>query len=211
MRLTSTCSLVSNRKRGKATTRQSPPGRRQENGKRAQAAGPFVLAVDLGRKLADALCAASFMLAISGEIDVERIVEEWGQGRFLTTVPRSPRKVWGRSAESPSIGQAPDSVLGKPRRSPVEHGEIYPPEGYSEVTMPEGRFSLPGWSSVGRWSIISPAAGVDRWWRSVIWECLINAARRCRNGGSSVGRWLRDLELKPLARCLIAAPCARRN
>ena len=199
MRLTSTCSLPPNRKRGKATTRHSPPGRRQENGE-AQAAGPFVLAVDLGRKPADALRAASFMLAISGEIDVERIVEEWGQGRFLTTIPRSSRKVWGRFAQvfvdrsRRLIPYWEDQALACRALR-----EIYPPEGYSEVMMPEGRFQ-PSWMVLGR-EVVDyqpPPPGSTVVALSDL-GVLDQRGSALSERWIERGRWLRDLELKPLA------------
>jgi formylglycine-generating enzyme required for sulfatase activity len=143
---------------------------------------------------------ASSALAISGEIDVERIVAEWGRGRFLTTIPRSSRKVWGRHAQ----------VFVDRSRRLIPYWEdqaracralraIYPPEGYSEVVMPEGRFQ-PSWMTIGRQVVDyqPPPPG-----STVV--ALSDLGVLDRRGPALLerwierGRWLRDLELEPLA------------
>ena len=41
------------------------------------------------------LRAASPTKAVRGEIDVDRIVEQWSRGRSLAEMPRSTRRAWG--------------------------------------------------------------------------------------------------------------------
>jgi formylglycine-generating enzyme required for sulfatase activity len=146
------------------------------------------------------LRAASCTLATSGEIDVERIVEEWGRGRFLTTIPRSSRKVWGRSVQ----------VFVDRSRRLIPYWEdqalacralraVYPPEGYSEVVMPEGRFQ-PSWMMLGREVVdyAPPPPGSTVVALSDL-GVLDQRGSALSEWWIERGRWLRDVELKPLA------------
>ncbi len=138
--------------------------------------------------------------AISGELDVDRIVEEWGRGRFLASMPRTSRTIWGRSVQ----------VLVDRSRRLIPYWDdqslvcgalrsTYPPEGYSEVVLPEGRFE-PSWMRVGgqvvEYTLPPPGSAV---------VALGDLGALARGGSRLIALWaergrrLRDLEVTPLA------------
>ncbi len=152
------------------------------------------------------LRAATPTQAISGEIDVDRIVEEWGRGRFLAALPRSSRKSWGRSVQ----------VFVDRSRRLIPYWEdqtrayqairdIYPPEGFSKVVLPEGRFEPSSMQIGGRTVDYQPPLPGS----AVV---ALSDLGRWRPEGSGLvdlwaerGRSLRDMEVTPLA----IVPCRR--
>ena len=76
-----------------------PKGERSAKKRKRKSVDLSFLPLSSNASLLTRLRAASPTRTISGEIDVDRIVDEWGQGRFLAAMPRSARKVWGRSVQ----------------------------------------------------------------------------------------------------------------
>ncbi len=152
------------------------------------------------------LRAASPTQAISGEIDVDRIVEEWGRGQFLAAMPRSSRKSWGRSVQvfvdrsRRLIPYWEDQTLAC-----LAIRDIYPPDGFSSVVLPEGCFE-PSTMKIGRQVVDyqPPPPG-----SAVVALSDLGALAPSGSGLVSLwaerGRRLRDLDVKPLA----VVPCRR--
>ncbi len=146
------------------------------------------------------LRAASPTQAIGGEIDVDRIVEEWGRGRFLAAMPRSWRKSWGRSVQV-FVDRSRRLIpfWEDQTRACLAIREIYPPEGFSLVVLPEGHLE-PSSMKFGRqtvdYELPPPGSAV---------VALSDLGALDQSGLGLVARWaergrrLRDLGVKPLA------------
>ncbi len=152
------------------------------------------------------LRAASPTQAISGEIDVGRIVEEWGRGRFLAALPRSSRKSWGRSVQV-FVDRSRRLIpyWEDQTRACLAIRDIYPPEGFSQIVLPEGRLE-PASMKVGRHTVDyqPPPPG-----SAVV--ALSDLGTLAASGSGLVDLWaergrrLRDLDVQPLA----VVPCRR--
>jgi formylglycine-generating enzyme required for sulfatase activity len=146
------------------------------------------------------LRAAASAQRIRGEIDVDRIVDEWGRGRFLAVLPSSSRKVWGRSVQV-FVDRARRLIpyWEDQTRACRALREFYPPEGYTQVILPEG-CSEPSSMRIGRQMVEyqPPTPGT-----AVV--ALSDLGVLARGGSSLVALWaergrrLRELDVKPLA------------
>jgi hypothetical protein len=75
----------------------------------------------------------------SGEPDVDRIVELWGRGRFLETLPRRDRKSWGRMIQV----IVDRSLRLKPYWDDQDRAvralrKLYPAAGFAVAVLPDG-------------------------------------------------------------------------
>ena len=116
-----------------------PKGKRSAKKRKRKSVDLSFLPLSSNASLLTRLRAASPTRTISGEIDVDRIVDEWGQGRFLAAMPRSARKVWGRSVQV-FVDRSRRLIpyWEDQNRAFLALRDIYPPEGFSKVVLPEG-------------------------------------------------------------------------
>jgi len=146
------------------------------------------------------LRSASPTKTIRGQIDVDRIVEELSRGHFLAAMPRSSRKVWGRSVQV-FVDRSRRLIpyWEDQTRACLAIRDIYPPEGYSQVVLPEGR-SEPSSMKIDQQVVEyqPPPPGSAA-------VALTDLGALARNGSRLISLWadrgrrLRDREVTPLA------------
>ena len=146
------------------------------------------------------LRAASPNRMVGGEIDVDRIVEEWGRGRLLAALPRLARKSWGRSVQV-FVDRSRRLIpyWEDQTRACMAIRDIYPPDGFSLVVLPEGGFE-PSSMRIGHQAVDYqfPASG-----SAVVALSDLGALDQRGSGIVSLwaerGRHLRNRDVTPLA------------
>ncbi len=177
-----------------------PKGERSAKKRKRKSVDLSFLPLSSNASLLTRLRAASPTRTISGEIDVDRIVDEWGQGRFLAAMPRSARKVWGRSVQV-FVDRSRRLIpyWEDQNRAFLALRDIYPPEGFSRVVLPEGCPEPPSMKIGGQAVAYEPPPPGS----AVV--ALSDLGALAPRGSCLVALWaergrrLRDLAVKPLA------------
>ena len=73
------------------------------------------------------------------ELDVDRIVDLWGRGRFMETMPRRMHKTWGRSIQVVAdLSRRLVPYREDQRRTVEALRKVYPKEGFRAADLPDG-------------------------------------------------------------------------